>query len=491
MSQRVTTVASLIQEAQQRGFDTSRWKRLATPSQTLVAVSSLALPVVATRVGTMLPVLASKPWSALPQNMTEAQAEDELGCRVIYVAKMGNEATYAIIGGTGEPLRAISDRELSGLLSDTYVNVQRDDLSKSIPAYQWLTRSGRRRIYDRVIYDPEGKINVAGERVINTWTGFAFQPRRGNWGRMRLHLWVIICRRDRAVFRFVICWLAHAVQHPGTSPGSVIILASQFEGTGKTMVVNWMQAMFGRHGLVLESAELLLATFNAHLVDKSFIGVNEPSFAGDHRQQKLLKARVSDPQMTIEGKYQKAYQVENIAHMMFTTNEPRPVAAGAAARRFCLPDVDNCQAGRAAYFDPIHRQANSGGREAMLGFLLAVDLTGFDPSKPPVTDALRTQQELSASIEDRWALDVVEEPEALGVTLAQFNATADLYRSLCDYALLHHARVPSMKSFGQWLAGLGLQSGFGLAAPARRARGWHLPDAATFEAAIRTTAGFR
>ena len=117
----------------------------------------------------------------------------------------------------------------------------------------------------RVCYDPERLLRVNGETVFNLWRGFNRKQRCGLWSKMRRHLYDIICKRDRTVFRNLIYWLAHAVQRPGTAPGSVIVLKSDAEGSGKTTVGSWLVSIFGEHGLMLSTPKHLVGNFNDHL----------------------------------------------------------------------------------------------------------------------------------------------------------------------------------------------------------------------------------
>jgi hypothetical protein len=141
-------------------------------------------------------------------------------------AQLGGEALIAHIQSDGG-VEAIDERQLLRSLANRQAVVPTGtDKTTTVPLGKWwLTRSQRREV-DRVVFDPERKLAKGGEKTLNLWTGLARQPIQGRWRLMASHLFTVICRRNRADWRYLIQWMAHAVQHPGTAPGSVIVLRS-------------------------------------------------------------------------------------------------------------------------------------------------------------------------------------------------------------------------------------------------------------------------
>lgn len=104
----------------------------------------------------------------------------------------------------------------------------------------WLSHEHRDE--REVIFDTAAPAGAARPGVYNQWSGFAIQPRAGTRKIRRLlrHLFQVICRREKTKFKYLIRWLAWAVQHPDQNPGTVIVLKSEHQGTGKTTVNTWM-----------------------------------------------------------------------------------------------------------------------------------------------------------------------------------------------------------------------------------------------------------
>ncbi|TCZ53947.1 primase-helicase family protein [Roseicella aquatilis] len=424
----------------------------------------------------------------MPANMSEQEAIQWMW-HIFYAHSFGGSPGYGRIDPDGT-IHRLTSREIADGYNNRHVRVpgaNKEPKFKQLGTY--YTHSPHRREVDLVCYDPEGDRADPSLRTLNTWRGFSRQERRGGWSKMRRHLFVVICRRNCEYFRFLICWLAFAVQRPGTAPGSVVILQSEREGTGKSIVSGWMCSMFGDHGLRLETPEQIVGSFNGQLENVSFLAVDEVTFAGDNDAARKLKAIITEPTIMIHRKYQTPYAAPNMLHIMITTNEARAVQAGNGARRFFVLDVDDCRAGDHAYFDALQHEAYHGGIDAMFGFLRRLDLNKlkFKPWVVPRTQALIEQQERSASVEVEWALALADSPQHhLFAQFGKAAATDELYADYATFAKSRGRYFMAPGVFGRWLGRLGLQS---VQVGTSRRKGWLLPDADTFAAMVRRGAG--
>jgi hypothetical protein len=432
---------------------------------------------------------ANQPITTIEHVMDEGPAMAAMNGRFAIVHDYGGQSTVVTFDGDGKP-RVIDPDDMKTSLANRFVRkVDADGVVKMVPLVGFWMRHQLRREYDRAIYDPENTRARSGERTLNMYRGFARDSCRGLWSKMRRHLWVVVCRRDRRVFRYLLMWLAHAVQRPGTAPGTVIVLKSAAEGSGKTMVWGWMHSIFGTHSMMLNDPEQLLGRFNGQLEAVSFLIMNEPTFPGDHKNSRKLKSMITEPEWLIERKYRQPHAVPNIAHIVLTTNEDWVVPAGSFVRRYLVLEVDPRYAGDHAYFAALAHEADDGGIEAMLGFLLALDIRHFKINDVPTTEALIEQQLLSAPLTTTWALDMAENTTTpLGIKFGADNTTESLHASFSEYAKARGARLMSAVAFGRWLSGLGFPATL---IGAGRQRGWAIPDVSTFQQVIRQAAGIR
>jgi hypothetical protein len=119
---------------------------------------------------------------------------------------------------------------------------------------------------------------------------------------------------------------------------------------------------------------------------------DEAFFAGDPRHNGILKALVTEPHIKIEPKGLDVLTVPNMLMIFMASNNDWVVPAGAGARRYFVVDVSDARKQDHAYFEAIAKQLDSGGRAALLHFLLNRDLTGFNIRAVPQTQALADQK---------------------------------------------------------------------------------------------------
>jgi hypothetical protein len=478
------TVATLIGLARDAGFDTAAWFSDARQD---IAQQALATPG---------PLDRRPPsWATVPPIMTAATAGAILNKLLGFARDFGNGPSYCKRQPSGT-VCPISPAELGILLAPYKINVGTPAEPKLIPAATWWTTWHGRHTVDTVCYDPEGVRVSAGELVENTWQGFAVQPTRGTWRRIAQHLIYAICNGRKTYWKYLVRWMAFAVQRPGTAPGVMLVLRSDMEGVGKSTVSQLLLKIFGPHGHLANSLGEVFGQFNEVLANKSFVALEESSFPGDHRGAAAIRATITGTHLTINPKGRRAYTVPNMLHLILTTNASWAVPAGAEARRFFVLDVTRRE-GR-AYFDALYSEINSGGVAAMLHDLLAVDLSRFDPRAVPVTAALVQQQRLSADPITRWVMDgVVTQALIPGLTqngkpvpgggFGQTVPGSALYAAFLDWARTQGIRHPmSAVGFGRALTQLGMTRG-----SSNNGVRWAVPDAATLLAAAERRAGIR
>jgi hypothetical protein len=414
----------------------------------------------------------------IPASLQPHDALAIMNATFIYTHNWGGDSLIAHCLPDGE-IEGTTKRNLIGSLENRQVEIEKlseDGKSKKIyvPLVRyWLTNSQRREV-DRVVYDPESRQSHSGH-TMNLWRGFAPKAREGGWQLMRDHIYKIICRSDDIRFTYLLKWMAHSVQYPGTAPGSVVIMRSKSEGTGKSLVILWMLTIFGKHGISIDDPEQLLGRFNEYLGNKSFVGVGEMGRPDRHAANKF-RERITGPKWQLERKNGPVWEVPNIAHIMMASNEAWIVAAGKSARRWFILDVDDRYANDPKYFDPLRNEANNGGIEAMLYDLLRTDLTGFDTYQVPRTAALREQQLRSAETTTQWALErcnegaftLVSDLMNIGRPAAAahphqpptgFGAKRDgkvLYQDYKMWCAEMRKPAETHITFGKWLTGVGI-----------------------------------
>lgn len=359
----------------------------------------------------------------------------------------------------------------------------------------WL-RHQHRRTCSKIVFEPNNRI---APDEYNLWRGFAVAPLSGFQRQRRLlqHIYRIICRRDKTKFKYLMKWLAWAVQNPDRHAEVMVVLMSNTEGSGKSTLGKVMLDIFGpRHGLLVDNKEQLLGQFNSHLETACFVCGEEVMWAGDPQTQDALKSRITASTIPIDEKYRHRRQVPNRLHVMLTTNHTWAVSAGVQARRYFVVEVSDEVAQDKSWFEPLYRGLEAGGTGEFLHLLLNLKLGTWHPRQVPKTEELVEQQILSAGSVEQWliacadldiiavgARDTYSAHHELGCEIP----TQTLYDAYCEYIKRRSgARAESLTVFGRLLTKMLGPSRRIKASQSsgRRSPGYLVPDAGALRQAV-------
>ena len=257
----------------------------------------------------------------------------------------------------------------------------------------WLAHPNRHQ--RKVVFRPGA---LVGEDEYNLWRGFGIVSIRG-WNkqcRLLRHIFQVICRRDKIKFRYLLRWLAWAVQHPEQRAETVVVLQSPSQGTGKTTLSNVMREIFGAHGRTVISKARLLSQFNSDFETVCWISGEEMLWAGDKGGADALKSIVTGDTLTLEVKNGPRWDIPNRLHLLLTTNHVHAVAAGTNERRYFVLEVSDEKARQDAWFEPLHNDLDTGGKAQFLWLLQNLRLGNWHPRQIPKTAETVEQQRMSA-----------------------------------------------------------------------------------------------
>jgi hypothetical protein len=326
----------------------------------------------------------------------------------------------------------------------------------------WLRHLNRRQFIRGVMFDPSGRPVPDG--TLNLWQGFAVTPKPGSWEKLRIHIRDLICRGNKEHYEYLIRWLARLVQFPAEQ-GEVAVVMRGVEGCGRGTLAKVMKRILGQHALAISNAKHLTGNFNAHLRDCVFLFSDEAFFAGDRAHVGVLKSLITEPYLTIEGKYQNAIQTPNFLHVMMASNEQWVVPASLEARRFLVLEVSDEHKDDHPWFAAIWDEMKAGGYAAMLHDLLRFNLTTFNVRRVPVTDGLQQQRKLSLDTDKAWWLDVLhrgyvfQSKLGLEAVFSEWHeevTTELLYASYIAFTDRARDRHPlGREAFGRFMIGMG------------------------------------
>lgn len=239
-------------------------------------------------------------------------------------------------------------------------------------AKAWF-ESPHRRQYDGYVFEES---STRFPTYLNKYTGMAKIPEPGRCGKFLEHIYRNICNKNKHHYRYVLKWMAYAVQNP-TKPGQVALVLLGERGTGKSFFVRNFGALFGNHFRTMASGDSVSDKFNANLEEACLLFLDEAVFAADIKDENKMKALITEETIMIEEKFQKKREVRNHLSIIMATNNDWAAPVGPYERRYFSLKVGKERRRDSKYFRAIQAELESGGYEALLYLLQNINV-GFD-----------------------------------------------------------------------------------------------------------------
>jgi Family of unknown function (DUF5906) len=267
-----------------------------------------------------------------------------------------------------------------------------------MPLGKWWLEQAARRQYRSITFSPGRDV----EGAYNLWRGFAVEPRPGDKHQKFLdHVRDNLCNGDPALYEYLMCWMARAVQRPN-APGEVAVVLRGRKGTGKGLFTKTFGALFGRHFWQVSDARHIVGNFNAHLRDCVVLFADEAFWAGDKKHEGVLKALITEETIVVERKGVDAEAAPNYVHLIMASNERWVVPASEDERRYLVLDVASTHMQDKAYFGAVDADLKAGGYGNLLHALQTLDISNFDHRTVPHTEALAEQKIHSLETHQEW-----------------------------------------------------------------------------------------
>lgn len=262
----------------------------------------------------------------------------------------------------------------------------------------------RRAVYiDQIGFDPGGEDpNI----LCNRWSGWPTTPKAGSCERL-LDLLAYLCQSEpdpERVRRWIECWLAYPIQHPGAKMHSAIVVHGP-QGSGKSRFFEAYARIYGEYGIILNQGAIE-DKFNADWSErKLFILADEiVARAEMHHLKNQLKNFITGEWVRVNPKNVAAHRERNHMNIVFLSNEDMPVVLENDDRRHCV--IYTPPALSEAFYAELTAEIDAGGIEALHDYLLHLDIGDFKPwTRPPMTDAKRALIEVGSDSIERFLQD--------------------------------------------------------------------------------------
>jgi len=288
----------------------------------------------------------------------------------------------------------------------------------------WMNWEGRGS-YESVIFDPTGK---AGDETFNLFRGFAVQPQKGSWEKMKAHIYNVLCSGNEKYFWYLMAWMARIIQDPGGDRPGVAVVLRGGKGVGKGMFANAFGKLFGESYVPVSTAKGLTGDFNAHLAKALLVFADEAVWAGDKQAEGRLKAMITEYSIDFEPKGFDKIPMKNHINLIMASNEDWVVPATEDERRFFVLDLQRYDFMTHEYFEAIMEEMENGGYEAMMQELSELDYSTIKLRQAPKTEGLVRQVEESLKPAMEFWRKVLErgyllsEPDTGGPKQTEFSA---------------------------------------------------------------------
>lgn len=302
--------------------------------------------------------------------------------------------SYALIYGT----ETVFDGRLRRIIG---LGSLRAAAGKSL-VRMWLEHPGRRTVLpEQVGFDPTER---NAEIKCNLWGGWPTTPKRGSCALL-FELLEYLCGNEddpRAVYQWILHWLAYPIQNPGAKMQTAILMHGP-EGSGKNTFFGVVRRLYGRYGGIFSQTELE-SQFNGWASGRLFMIGNEVVTRVElYHQQGRLKNMVTEGEWQVNEKNLPARMEANHCNFVFFSNRIDIAKLDREDRRYCV--VWTPTACREDFYKEVAHEIENGGVEALHEHLATLDLGDFNAhTKPPLTRSKRELIDLGMDSTERFWL---------------------------------------------------------------------------------------
>jgi hypothetical protein len=156
---------------------------------------------------------------------------------------------------------------------------------------------------------------------------YMFQPPEGATPEVR--------RLYRKYQRWFECWLAKPFQVPGFHSLTAVVLISEKQGVGKSLLGKTVGSLYGDYCSFLDN-QTLSDSWNGWLRHKLFIHADDIDPRTREAREAQLKVYITEPKACINEKYQPMFTADNHANFLFTTNDIDAFKVNYSDRRYAI-----------------------------------------------------------------------------------------------------------------------------------------------------------
>lgn len=325
----------------------------------------------------------------------------------------------------------------------------------------WMQRENAEIVTDKLWSPvlPAGVCSYLGRTYWNTYEPRNLEPEFDN---DCTQAWThhILDTFGRESGRHLLQWMGWVAQHPEQRVNWGVVLHGM-QGDGKTILGAALSVAVEEGRAAISSTSTVTSERNSYADGKRLVILEEIRISGANRHATLdkLKDLITNDAVEIRTVYQKPKTVPNYANVMAMTNHADALPLSEDDRRWGVfssrfVTVGQLQAERGVatgYFDKLWGYVRN-EKAKVLGWLLSIDLAGFDPALRAPMTAAKEQMRLEARGEKVIeAFDVIEAGAGKFITPGVFTINHLKARLMVD-SLVACGVTNALRDAG-WLPG--------------------------------------
>ncbi|KAA6374001.1 MAG: hypothetical protein EZS28_030471, partial [Streblomastix strix] len=244
-------------------------------------------------------------------------------------------------------------------------------------------------------YVVEGvRFNSDNPNVFNVFQGFKYEKLE-QVDESKIDMFIndltygTIAGGNKEVFENILNWIAFIAQNAGQKTRTAIILQG-LQRIGKNRFTDAISEMFSRYSQPnISTIEEFTGTFNSVVKNVMFAVLNEIMNYNESKKgtAQAMKTIITDKTIRINEKNQPRRRAENVINTIIVTNNDYPIQLDNSEGRYLVIKCKAVHRGDQEYFNKLRKGLDKDFYDNLLTFFLTRDISKFDPTDIPMTDA--------------------------------------------------------------------------------------------------------
>lgn len=238
------------------------------------------------------------------------------------------------------------------LHEDKYINYFNKEKGKveNIEFFKLWSKDPKKLTYQRTTFQPnQDKELLEKEGLFNMWkcwkidlepietdldftTTFIYQ-----------HILNVWSNNDYRIFNWIMMFLNNLIFHTYNRPNVALIIHSARQGAGKSSIFEEIiaQILGDDYCAIVGTSKKAFSHFNAHIANKCLIVVNETSNSDTKDDIETIKDQITAKELNITPKGVDTFNIKNLAHIVFCSNNDNPIHIPFSDRRFMAISIED------------------------------------------------------------------------------------------------------------------------------------------------------